>query len=63
MYREKGDYTRAEPLYRRALAIHEKALGSEHPDVATSAHNLAALYGAREDYPRAIELAARAGSS
>jgi Tetratricopeptide repeat len=27
---------KAEPLYRRALAICEKALGPEHPNVATS---------------------------
>ena len=26
-----GDYAKAEPLYRRALAIREKALGAEHP--------------------------------
>jgi hypothetical protein len=26
----------AEPLYRRALAIDEKALGPDHPDVANS---------------------------
>ncbi|KAB2870649.1 MAG: tetratricopeptide repeat protein, partial [Burkholderiaceae bacterium] len=31
-----GDYTRARPLYERSLAIYEKALGPEHPDVATS---------------------------
>ena len=30
----KGDYTSAEPPYRRALAIVQKALGPDHPDVA-----------------------------
>ena len=39
-----GDYAKAEPLYRRALAIHEKALGPEHPATATSLNNLAVLY-------------------
>jgi hypothetical protein len=34
---------KAEPLYQRALAIWEKALGPEHPDVATSLENYAAL--------------------
>ena len=34
----------AEPLYERALAIYEKALGPEHPDTANSLNNLAALY-------------------
>ena len=32
----QGRYADAEPLYKRALAIDEKALGPDHPDVATS---------------------------
>ena len=32
---------RALPLYERALAISEKALGPDHPHVATSLNNLA----------------------
>ncbi len=36
----------AEPLYQRALAIREKALGPNHPNVTTSLENLAALYRA-----------------
>ncbi len=32
------------PLYKRSLAIREKALGPEHPHVAVSLNNLAALY-------------------
>ena len=39
-----------EPLYKRALAIREKALGPDHPDVATSLDNLAALYRAQSRY-------------
>jgi tetratricopeptide (TPR) repeat protein len=39
----RGAYAEAEPLYRRALAIGEKTLGSEHPDVATRLNNLAGL--------------------
>ena len=43
----------AEPLYQRALAIKEKALGPNHPDVATSLNNLAELYrGPRRITPR-----------
>ncbi len=30
----QGKYAEAEPFYKRALAISEKALGPEHPDVA-----------------------------
>jgi hypothetical protein len=37
------DWSRSAPLYQRALPINEKALGSEHPDVATSLNNLAVL--------------------
>ena len=36
-------HTEAEPLYRRALAIWEKGLGGNHPDVATALNNLAGL--------------------
>ena len=44
LYHAQGRYAEAEPLYQRALAICEKALGPEHPDVATSLNNLAVLY-------------------
>lgn len=36
-----------EPLYKRSLAIWEKALGLDHPGVATSLNNLALLYQAQ----------------
>ena len=41
LYQDQGRYGEAEPLYKRALAIREKALGPEHPDVATSLDDLA----------------------
>ena len=34
LYQDLGRYADAEPLYRRSLAINEKALGPEHPDEA-----------------------------
>ncbi len=43
IYNEQGRYAEAEPLYKRALAIWEKALGPEHPRVAKSLENYAAL--------------------
>ncbi len=43
LYPAQGRYAEAEPLYQRALAISEKALGPEHPDVAQSLENYAAL--------------------
>jgi hypothetical protein len=36
----------------RGLAIREKALGLEHPDVADSIDNLAQLYHTQGQYPR-----------
>ena len=48
LYIEQGEYTQAEPLLKRALAIREKALGPDHPDVPQSLNSLAALYRATE---------------
>jgi tetratricopeptide (TPR) repeat protein len=41
---ERAQYAEAEPLYQRALAIREKALGPEHLHTARSLNNLALLY-------------------
>ena len=60
LYREQGDYGQAEPLFQRALAIREKALGTEDPDVATGLNNLAALYEDQEKYAEAEPLFLRA---
>ncbi|MBA2503919.1 MAG: CHAT domain-containing protein, partial [Pyrinomonadaceae bacterium] len=46
--------------YQRSLAIREKALGAQHPDVAVSLNNLAGLYEAKGDYARAEPLHLRA---
>lgn len=46
----RGRYDDGEPLYKRSLAIREKVLGLEHPDVAVTLNNLAALYDERGDY-------------
>ena len=39
LYAAQGRYAKAEPLYKRALAIVEKALGPDHPNVAKSLEN------------------------
>src|SRR5262245_49314352 len=44
LYLDLGRYPDAERLSARALAIREKILGPEHPDVAQSLDQLAALY-------------------
>ena len=39
----QGKYAEADPFYRQAIEIDEKALGGDHPTVATLYSNLAAL--------------------
>ena len=39
-----GRYSDAVPIAQRVLALREKALGRDHPDVAQSLNNLALLY-------------------
>jgi tetratricopeptide (TPR) repeat protein len=56
----RGAYAAARPLYERALAIREKALGPEHPDTATTLHNLALLLRAQGDIAGARPLCERA---
>jgi tetratricopeptide (TPR) repeat protein len=53
---DQGRYAEAEPLYKRALRIDEKALGPEHPDVAIDLNNLAELYRAQGHYAEAEPL-------
>ena len=48
------------PLLQRALAIREKALGPDHPDVGESLSNLAGLYEDEGDYAKALPLYQRA---
>ncbi len=56
----QGRYAEAEPVYKRALAVQEKALGPAHPDVAGSLNNLAVLYDAQGRYAEAEPLYERA---
>ena len=39
----QGRLDEADPLYERSLAIHEKVLGPDHPDVAMVLNNQANL--------------------
>jgi tetratricopeptide (TPR) repeat protein len=59
LYYDQGRYGDAEPLYKRSLAIREKALGRDHPDVASSLNNLAALYRNQGRYADALPLVQR----
>jgi tetratricopeptide (TPR) repeat protein len=57
---QRAEYAQAEPLYQRALAIDERALGAEHPDTAASLNNLAVLYYDQAQYNDAEPLFRRA---
>ena len=56
LYKEMGDYVRAEPLYKQASSIWRSTRGEQHPNYATSLNNLAALYQKMGDYARAERL-------
>jgi tetratricopeptide (TPR) repeat protein len=60
LYHARGRYADAEPFYQRALAIRERVLGPDHPDVALSLNNLAVLYDAQGRYAEAEPLYRRA---
>jgi tetratricopeptide (TPR) repeat protein len=57
---DRAQYAEAEPLCRRALAIYENELGTEHPDTADSLNNLAGLYHKQGRYAEAEPLYQRA---
>ena len=59
-YRAQGRYADAEPLYKRSLAIWEKALGPDHPNVATVLVNYASLLRKTDRVDEAVKLEARA---
>ena len=44
LYRDQGEYEKAERLFLEVLAIREQILGGNHPRTTTSLHNLALLY-------------------
>jgi PAS domain S-box-containing protein len=56
----EGQYSKAEPLYRRALMLFERSLGSDHPKVANVLSDLADVYTKMGKHEEAKKLAARA---
>jgi CHAT domain-containing protein/tetratricopeptide (TPR) repeat protein len=60
VYEAQGNYADAEGLYKRALAIYEKARGAEHPDVAQVLNHLAIVYYDQGKYTDAEGLYKRA---
>jgi tetratricopeptide (TPR) repeat protein len=65
LYRAQGEYAEAEPFYKRALAILENTLGSEHPDVVESMENYTGLLRTIEENAEApnIEDGAKTASA
>jgi tetratricopeptide (TPR) repeat protein len=59
-FRGRAAYSAAEPLFRRALAIHEKALGPEHPRTGGSLNQLASVLRDEGDLAAARPLFERA---
>ena len=57
---EHAQYTQVESLLTQALAIRQKTLGSDHPDVAEGLNNLAVLYLAQGKYAQAEPLLTQA---
>ncbi|MEH2203097.1 MAG: tetratricopeptide repeat protein [Nostoc sp.] len=55
-YQGQGLYKQAEPWLRQCVKIAENRLGSEHPDIATSLNNLAALHKSTGRYSEAEPL-------
>jgi len=60
LYREKGEYKKAESYALRAVEVTEKARGPEHPETATCLSDLAKVYDAMGDKAKADPLRQRA---
>jgi len=57
---QEGEYTKGINVARKAVALSEKTLGSQHPYVALALHNLGSLYHASGEYEKAVPLLQRA---
>jgi tetratricopeptide (TPR) repeat protein len=60
VYRDQGKHVEAEGLLKRTLVIREQALGTSHPDVASTLNNLASLYRDQGKYGETEGLLKRA---
>ncbi len=63
LYNDQGLYAEAEPLFERALAIVERVLGSEHPNLADVLDSYAELKHATGHPQDAAIMTARANAS
>ena len=56
LFKNKGEYDRALPLYEECLAKMKRVLGEDHPDTLVSLNNLASLFYNKGEYDRALPL-------
>ncbi len=56
LYELEGNYAEAEPILQQALTILEQQLGSNHPSVANTLHNLSVSYVLQGRYAEATSL-------
>lgn len=52
----QGKYSEAEPIFRQALALSEKVLGTDHPNTLISMNNVALLLTSQGKYNEAKSL-------
>jgi tetratricopeptide (TPR) repeat protein len=57
LYQAQSKYADAEPLYKQAIAILEKAFGTDHPHVASVLKNMVEFYKKfrKEDESKRLE--------
>jgi tetratricopeptide (TPR) repeat protein/transcriptional regulator with XRE-family HTH domain len=56
----RAQYAEGEPIYQKALALHERLLGPDHPKIAQTLSGLASLYREQGKYAQAEPLYQRA---
>jgi tetratricopeptide (TPR) repeat protein len=56
VYKAQLNYTKAEPMFLKAIAMSERTLGLNHPHVINRYRNLALMYEAQGSVPKAQEI-------
>ncbi|MEX2218523.1 MAG: tetratricopeptide repeat protein [Phycisphaerales bacterium] len=56
LYYYQDEFAQAEPLFKRVIAIYEKAYGPDHPDLLSFRGNLAALYRSQGRLDKSVPL-------
>ncbi|CAF0754538.1 unnamed protein product [Adineta steineri] len=52
--RNRGKYEEAHTFYEKSLALYQKTLHSNHPDLASSYNSIGAVHDSMENYPKAL---------